>query len=76
LFILDASAIAGKNNNSCNRKKTMKKSILEQFASDAINAPVAVTGGKKKSKSDKKSKSKKSKKSKSGSRSRSGKSYC
>ena len=23
----------------------MKKSILDQFASDAINAPVAITGG-------------------------------
>jgi hypothetical protein len=29
------------------RKNNMKKSILDQFASDAINAPETVTGGRK-----------------------------
>ena len=43
----------------------MKKSILEQFASDAINAPAAVTGGWGGSKESKKSKSKNSKSKKS-----------
>jgi hypothetical protein len=57
----------------------MKKSILDQFAADAINAPVGITGGGgkcgKKSKSSK-SKSSKSKSSKSkSSKSRSG-NYC
>ena len=42
----------------------MKKSILDQFASDAINAPAAVTGGGGKGKS--KSKKSKSSKSRSG----------
>ncbi len=43
----------------------MKKSILDQFASDAINAPAAVTGGG--GKKGKKSKSGSSKSGKSGS---------
>ena len=48
----------------------MKVSILDQFATDAINAPAVVTGGgackaKSKSKKSKKSKSKKSHKSRS-----------
>lgn len=43
----------------------MKKSILDQFASDAINAPVAITGGGGKCGKSKKSKSVKSPKSKS-----------
>ena len=46
----------------------MKKSILDQFAADAINAPVAVTGGGGCGKKSKKSHSKKTKKSHSKSR--------